>query len=313
MADVQMSVLAAQRPHAGPRVPAAAARARLFRETPFETASRWLLGAAYACHPKRAADLPLLLWWTGLDLARGGTRLPDPALTRTRPDTFAGVCRDISPESILAAARMGFFPWCHCGPLKWWTRTSRQVLFLNEPLIGRSRRRQMRRTRHRVTFDCAFDAVIKACAERRRGFPRPTWVTPQIMRLYAELHDLGHAHSFEEWSEDGRLIGGGYGLAVGRVFYGESQFTRETDGSKMAYATLVHHLQKWGYVLCDAKDYSPAMESIGCRPVPRPEFEALLKAHAHAGGKPGRWSVEDDLGTIAETAAHAAITRAQEE
>jgi leucyl/phenylalanyl-tRNA--protein transferase len=276
------------------------ARPELFRETPSETAMRWIMGTAYACHPKRASDLPFLLGHMGADLARGGTVVPDPERTYSRPDTFAGVARDICPETILAAARLGFFPWCHLGPLKWWTRSERVVLFSGEQHIPKRLRREMRKTDYRVTFDLAFDEVIKACAGHRKGRPPGlTWVTPRIMRLYSELFDMGHAHSFEVWSADGRLVGGGYGLSVGRIFFGESQFSVETNTSKMGFVTLNHHLAKWGYVLNDGKDYTAVIDAMGFRAIPRAEFEAILAEHGHGGDKPGPWIVEDDLATIA--------------
>lgn len=275
-------------------------RASLFRETPSQIAMRWIMGTAYACHPKRIADLPYLWWGMLADLARGGTRVPDPAAIHPRPDTFGGVVRGICPVTILAAARRGFFPWCHLGPLKWWTRSERMVLFSGEQHIPKRLAREMRKTAYRVTFDQAFDEVIKACAGHRKGRPTGlTWITPQIMRLYSELFDLGHAHSFEVWSADGRLVGGGYGVSVGRVFYGESQFSLETNTSKMGFVTLNHHLAKWGYVLNDGKDYTSVIGSLGFRPIPRAEFEAILAEHGQGGDKPGPWTVEDDLATIA--------------
>ena len=197
-------------------------QAERFRESASGRMRRWMLGAAYACHPKRARDLPHLLALTAADMARGGTRVPDRDRTYPRPDTFAGVCRDFSPETVMAAARLGFFPWAHFGPLKWWTRKDRMVLFLDEQHIGKRLRRDMKKTAYRVTFDKAFDEVIKACAGRRKGRPPGlTWITPKIMQVYSELHRQGHAHSFEVWSEDGRLVGGGYGIAVGRIFFSE--------------------------------------------------------------------------------------------
>lgn len=275
-------------------------RAALFRETPSEMVRRWLMGTAYACHPKRAADLPYLWWWSLVDIARGGTVVPDPARSHPRPDTFAGIARNVAPETVRAAARLGFFPWCHLGPLKWWTRAQRMVLFPGEQHIPKRLAREMRKTTHRVTFDQAFDDVIKACAGYRKGRPTGlTWITPRIMRLYAELFDQGHAHSFEVWSADGRLIGGGYGLSVGRVFYSESQFSLESNTSKMGFVTLNHHLAKWGYVLNDGKDYTAVIDSLGFRPIARTEFEAILAAHGHSGDMPGPWIVEDDLATIA--------------
>jgi leucyl/phenylalanyl-tRNA--protein transferase len=272
----------------------------LFRETLSETALRWIMGTAYACHPKRASDLPYLLGHMAADLARGGTVVPDPERTYPRPDTFAGVARDVSPETVLAAARLGFFPWCHFGPLKWWTRENRMVLFLNERHIAKRLKREMKKSPYTVTFDQAFDEVIKACAGPRKGRPRGlTWITPQIMRLYSALHDQGHAHSFEVWSADGRLVGGGYGLSTGRIFFTESQFSRESNTSKMGFATLNHHLAKWGCVLNDGKDFTPTIDAMGFRAIPRSEFEALLGEHAHAGDKTGRWTVEADLATVA--------------
>jgi leucyl/phenylalanyl-tRNA--protein transferase len=245
--------------------------------------------------------LPFLLWWTLCDLARGGTSVPDPGATHARPDTFAGVCRDVSPDKIIAAARLGFFPWCHLGPLKWWTRERRMVLFLNEQHTPKRLRRDMKKSSCRVTFDQAFDEVIKACAGRRKGRPYGlTWITPQIMRLYSRLHDLGHAHSFEVWSPDGRLVGGGYGISLGRIFYTESQFSRESNTSKMGFAMLNYHLAKWGYVLNDGKDYTPTIDAMGFRPIPRAEFETLLAEHAHAGGRTAPWRVEADLAEIAQ-------------
>lgn len=280
--------------------PAPDRRTRLFRETPAETASRWLMGTAYACQPKRIGNLPRLLWAVLADLARGGTAIPSRDATLSRPDTFAGVARDISPERVLAAARLGFFPWCHFGPLKWWTRQNRMVLPVAEAKISKNLKRIMRKNPYRVTFDQAFDEVIKACAGRRKGRRFAlTWITPQIMRLYSDLHAMGHAHSFEVWSPDGRLVGGGYGIAVGRVFFTESQFSRESNTSKMGFATLNHHLAKWGFVLNDGKDHTPALAEVGFRLLPRAEFDALLDEHARATAKIGPWQVEADLATIA--------------
>jgi leucyl/phenylalanyl-tRNA--protein transferase len=278
----------------------AARRALLFREAPLATLRRWILGTFYTCHPRRIGDLPYLFWWAGRDLARGGTSIPDPASTHPRPDTFGGVCRDISPETILAAARLGFYPMSHFGPLKWWTKAQRMVLFFPEQHIAKRFRPILRNTPWRVTFDTAFDEVVKACAEPRSNRAHTlTWVTPQIMRLYAELHDQGHAHSVEVWSEDGRLIGGCYGLAVGRIFVTESLFFRESNASKIAYHVLNHHLAKWGYVLNDTKVWSGAMQAMGFRFIPRAEFERVLAEHAHTGGRSAPWTIEADPATIA--------------
>ena len=278
-------------------------RKQLFRETTRAKVLRWIMGTAYACHPRRAADLPFLVWGVASDLFRGGTRVPSEASIRERPDTFAGVCRDITPERIITAARHGFFPWCHIGPLKWWTRRDRTVLFLGEHHIAKRLRREMRKTTYRVTFDQAFDEVIAACAEPRKGRPLGlTWLTPRVKHLYASLHDLGFAHSFEVWSEDGRLVGGGYGVAIGRVFITESQFSRESNTSKMGFASLNWHLTKWGFILNDGKDFTPTIDAMGFRTVPRAQYEAILNEYTGGAAHDGQWSVEADLATVAGSA-----------
>ena len=162
-----------------------ALRDEAFRELPLQQLARWALGAAYACHPKRIRHLPITLVWCAVDIARGGTRVPDPARVRKVPGTFGGVARDITPETVLAAARLGFFPWCHIGPLKWWTRASRMVLRNEAFHISKNMRRMLRKTSLRVTFDTAFGDVIRACAGQRKNRPYGlTWITPKIMHAY---------------------------------------------------------------------------------------------------------------------------------
>ncbi|MGE0022245.1 MAG: leucyl/phenylalanyl-tRNA--protein transferase [Hyphomicrobium sp.] len=278
-------------------------RATLFRETWNTWAQRWVLGTAYALMPVRIRSYPSLVWHTLSDLARGGTPVPDQARTHPIPDTFAGVCRRISPETILAAARLGFYPWCHCGPLKWWTSQWRMVLFFNEHHIPKRLRRDMKKAPYRVTFDQAFEQVIAACAGQRSYNKHAlTWITPRIMRLYAGLFDQGHAHSFEVWDADGKLVGGGYGLSVGRVFITESQFSLAPNTSKMGFAVLNYHLAKWGYVLNDGKNFTPTIEAMGFRLIPRCDHEAILRDSTQIGamgGKVGRWNVDADLATVA--------------
>ena len=296
----------AQEKHAALPTPGALAAPKAFREDagPSESLSawmqRWVLGTAYALHPSRIADCPSLIAHTLADMARGGTRVPDPGRTWARPDTFAGVCCDISPETFLAAVRLGFFPWSHCGPLKWWTRKKRMVLFLGEHKLEKRTLREMRKNAYTVTFDTAFGDVMRACAgPRSYNWHALTWITPLMQRLYAGLHRLNHAHSFEIWNAEGRLVGGGFGISVGRIFLSDSLFSRERDVSKMASAALYFHLAKWGYVLCDGRDFTPMMDAMGFREITRAEYEALLAEHAHAGGHPLPWTVEADLATVA--------------
>jgi len=288
----------------GPALPAsrAARRAEMFQENWNTWAQRWILGTAYALMPARIAVFPHFVVHTLTDLLLGRTLVPDQAHTKRHPDTFGGVCRNVSAETVLAAARLGFFPWSHCGPLKWWTRKQRMVLFFADHHIPRRLRRDMKKASYKVTFDQAFEDVIVACAGHRNYNKHSlTWITPQIMRLYTSLFDQGHAHSFEVWNADGDLVGGGYGLSVGRVFITESQFSLERDTSKMGFAVLNYHLSKWGYVLNDGKDFTPTINAMGFKLIPRAEHEAILKdntAVGEMGGPVGRWRAETDLATV---------------
>lgn len=263
------------------------------RETLRAAVMRWVLGCAYAMQPQRIASVPSLLFWAGLDLLRGGTRVPDQDNTRSIPDTFAGVVRDLTPESYLAAVRLGFFPWAHCGPLKWWTRQSRAVLLLPERHISRRVKRTLASGKYRVTFDTAFDDVLLACAAPRSyNWHTLTWLTPRMMQLYAALHRQGHTHSFEVWNADGELVGGGFGTAIGRIFVGESMFSREADASKIASAVLYDRLEAWGFALVDARDSTPVLEKMGYRKIPRADYEAMLREHANIPARVGTWAVE---------------------
>jgi leucyl/phenylalanyl-tRNA--protein transferase len=261
------------------------------QETPLATAKRWGLGVAYALQPQRIASVPHLLLWTCLDLIRGGTEIPDQTRTKSRPDTFAGVVRDLTPETYMAAVRLGFFPWAHCGPLKWWTRKKRSVLFFAELHVSRRLKRLMKSGKYRVTFDTAFDQVLKNCAAPRSyNWHTLTWLTPRFMMLFAELHRRGLTHSYEVWNTAGELVAGGFGTAAGKVFVGESMFSHEADASKLASIVLYAHLKRWGFTLVDARDRTPVLAMQGYRDIPRAEFEALMQQHAMPDHRIGRWT-----------------------
>ncbi|WP_020084414.1 leucyl/phenylalanyl-tRNA--protein transferase [Hyphomicrobium zavarzinii] len=271
------------------------------RETWSKWIHRWILGLAYAARPGRIGDLPSLIWHSALDIARGGTVVPDASRTASRPDTFAGICRDISALTMIEAARKGFFAWAHCGPLKWWTREKRMALVFNEHKLEKRCLREMKKNAYRVSFDTAFETVVRECAAPRAyNWHTLTWITPLMQRLYRDLHRLGYAHSFEIWNADGKLVGGGFGISIGRVFLSDSLFSRERDVSKMVSSALYYHLAKWGYVLCDGRDYTPMQDAMGYREISRADYEAILAKHAHTGGRQGRWVAEADLATVAQ-------------
>jgi leucyl/phenylalanyl-tRNA---protein transferase len=274
-------------------------RAVLFRESARERLERIALGTAWALHLRRIDNLPALARAWAADLVRPAQGLPDPEHTLNRAG-LAGMAHDISVPTLVPAYRNGLFTHAHFGPLKWYSPDERCVLFFDELHIAKSLRRLMRKGRYTVTFDRAFEGVVTACAGRREGKWHVTWITPRIMRAYAEMFDAGHVHSFEVWNEDGLLAGGGYGVALGRVFFTESQFSHESNTSKIGFAALNWHLAHWGYVLNDGKWQTPTIAGMGFRMIPRDVFRLRLAAAAHDGGKAGRWQVETDLKTVAD-------------
>jgi leucyl/phenylalanyl-tRNA---protein transferase len=273
-------------------------RAALFQETPAERVERWALGTAWALKPNRIGGLPALarLWVTDLIAAR--RELPDPQRT-LNPAGLCGMVQDLSPATLVEAYKRGLFTFAHFGPLKWVSPPERCALSFEDFHIGKTVRRALRQGRYRVTFDRDFEGVIKACAGRRDGKWHVTWITPRIMRAYAELYDAGHVHSFEVWNEAGALVGGGYGVAIGRTFFTESQFSLERDTSKIGFSVLNWHLAHWGFLLNDGKWATPTIQGMGFRTIPRGEFLQRLASGTARPGKGGRWKTETDLATVA--------------
>ena len=275
-------------------------RAELFRETSREKLQRWVLGLAWAVKPERIAGLPALgrLWAS--DLIAPGRDLPCADAALTRPAGLCGIARDLSVPTLVAAHRRGLYPFAHIAPPKWWCPPERCVLAFEDFHIAKTLRRLLRQNRYRVTFDTDFCSVIKACAGRRLGKWQLTWITPQIMHAYAELHDAGYAHSFEVWNGAGELVGGGYGVAVGGAFTVESQFTRESHTSKLGFAVLNWHLAHWGFQLNDNKGPTRNTLEMGFRVVPRDVFLARMAEAMRVADRARRWEVETDLRTVAE-------------
>lgn len=191
------------------------------------------------------------------------------------PDGLLCVGGDLSPERLLAAYRRGIFPWYSEGqPILWWSPDPRTVLFPDELRVTRSLAKTIRNRGFAVTFDRAFATVMSCCGD---GVLRPegTWISPDMRTAYGRLHDLGFAHSVECWLGD-RLAGGLYGVALGRVFFGESMFSSERDASKVALHELVRALRASNVELIDCQVASPHLESLGARAIPRREFVARL-------------------------------------
>lgn len=201
--------------------------------------------------------------------------LPPTSRALREPNGLLAVGGSLTPEWLVHAYRRGVFPWYSAEqPILWWAPDPRAVLLPSEFRISRSLARSIRKRGYETRIDTAFEAVIEACAGPRHGMAG-TWITREMHEAYATLHRRGLAHSFETWRGD-RLVGGLYGVGLGRVFFGESMFTRETDASKVALARLVAECLRHELPLIDCQMPSPHLTSLGSRNLPRREFEAWL-------------------------------------
>ena len=273
-------------------------RAALFHESPADMLERWALALAWGLAPARIGGVPNLARLCLRELLAPDYALPDPERALERPYGLAGIVHELSLPTLLAAYRRGLYPLAHMAPLKWWSPPQRSLLLFNNLHISNNLARLMRQDRYTVTFDRDFEAVIVACAGRRAGRWHLTWITPRIMRVYAEAFDAGYAHSIEVWNKAGELVAGGYGLAIGASFTFESQFTQELNASRVGATVLNWHLARWGFHYNDGKLIGPLWQSMGFRETPRREFLALLRDAVDAPGRSGRWQVETDLDTV---------------
>ncbi len=181
---------------------------------------------------------------------------------------------DLSPQRLLLAYSLGIFPWYNPGePILWWSPNPRCVLFPDQIHISRSLNKVLKRGDFHVTFDRDFSAVIEGCRQTRTE--QGTWITPEMYSAYVELHRLGFAHSVECW-QDEQLVGGLYGVSVGRCFFGESMFSRVTNASKVAMVTLCRQLQMLGFHLLDCQQSSEHLLSLGATEISRENFCRLL-------------------------------------
>lgn len=199
---------------------------------------------------------------------------PDPALADD--DGLLAQGGDLSPARLVLAYRTGIFPWYSEGrPILWWCPSPRFALLPDELHVGRSLAKAIRRAPYRITFDRAFADVIERCARTPRPGQPGTWITKDMRRAYIELHRRGIAHSVEAWKGDA-LVGGLYGVAIGRAYFGESMFATEPDASKIAFVELVGKLRAWGYALIDCQVHTEHLERFGARMFPLEEFRARL-------------------------------------
>src|SRR5512144_2422913 len=264
----------------------------------------WPSVTSWALHghsaPRESAACPIYCGCVSTSFLRLTMRCPTPSAAFDSPPGLVGIVHDSSVPTLLTAYRRGLYPFAYIAPLKWWSPPLRTVLFFNELHIAKRLRRQMRQDNYTVTLDRDFEAVIAACAGQRDGRWHLTWITPRIMRAYADLFDAGHAHSFEVWNERGELAGGGYGIALGRAFVTESQFSRETNTSKMGFTALNWQLAHWGFAFNDGKLMTPTCHDMGFREIPRDEYLRRLTQAGRQAEKPDRWQIETDLQAVAD-------------
>lgn len=215
-----------------------------------------------------------------------------PPVTRALrdPDGLLAVGGDLRRDRLLGAYRRGIFPWYNPGqPVLWWSPDPRAVLFPGELHISRSLRRSLKRAGFAFTVNTRFTEVMRACATTPRDGQSGTWISEEMIDAYTGLHRTGHAQSVETWL-DGRLVGGIYGVTLGRVFFGESMFSNVTDASKAALTVLVREMLARDFVLLDCQVASPHLATLGSRELHREHFLGLLDRHAaDTGGE--RWAL----------------------
>ncbi len=222
------------------------------------------------------------------------TAFPDVELALDEPNGLLAAGGDLSPERLIAAYRRGIFPWYSEGePILWWSPNPRSIIFPSELRISRSLKKVLKRGLFHVTLDSAFSEVLHACAQPRDCGPG-TWLTSPLQESLQHLHRLGHAHSVECWLED-ELVGGLYGLAFGKVFFGESMFSTRSNASKVALAHLCQQLRRWNFALIDCQVKSSHLTSLGAIDITRKEFIDLVNKWSHTNIHQGKWFFENEV------------------
>ena len=212
----------------------------------------------------------------------------------SEPNGLLAAGGDLSPQRLIEAYRRGIFPWFNPGdPILWWSPDPRMVLFPGELKVSRSLRKTLKKPTYEIRADTAFRHVMLACAAPRDGHSG-TWITPAMISVYTELHRQGLAHSVETWRDD-ELVGGLYGVSLGRMFYGESMFSLAADTSKIAFVHLVRQLERWGFGMIDCQMKTAHLASLGAREIPRAEFSQKLSELVNFPGINSAWQFDHEL------------------
>lgn len=217
---------------------------------------------------------------------------PDPRWSE--PDGLLAIEGDLSRERLILAYSLGIFPWYSEGePVLWWSPDPRMVLFLDELHVSKRQQRLERQRPFEITLDEHFEEVIKACSKVPRPGQDGTWITKDMIAAYTDLHQAGLAHSVE-CSQDGRLVGGMYGISLGRCFFGESMFSRVPNASKLALSALVNQLRAWNFSFLDCQVFTEHLSRMGAREIPRESFLTALEAGVQEPTRQGLWRFDPD-------------------
>jgi len=221
---------------------------------------------------------------------------PPSNLAMKDPDGLLAVGGDLTPEWLLQAYSKGIFPWFNPGePILWWTPNPRSVLFIDQLKIHKSLRktinRQIKSADFRVSFDTDFTGVMQACSEVPRQGQEGTWITEEMLAAYSALNKAGHAHSVEVWQQD-ELVGGLYGVAIGKMFFGESMFAKQNNASKIALVALALQLKQWGFDLIDTQVETPHLNSLGAELISREQFENFISQLTKNAFPAKKWQLD---------------------
>jgi leucyl/phenylalanyl-tRNA--protein transferase len=231
-----------------------------------------------------------LIPWLTADMA-----FPPVERALAEPNGLLAAGGDLGESRLLEAYRNGIFPWFNHGePTLWWSPDPRMVLFPDEFKISSSLLKTLRNSAYEVRCDSAFEQVMRGCAGPR-DTQSGTWIGEDMVAAYCSLHQSGYAHSVETWM-DGKLVGGLYGVGIGRMFFGESMFSNVSNASKIALAHLARQLERWQFGMIDCQMSTPHLASLGAREIPRSEFLAGLKELIHCAPVTA-WQFDHDLFT----------------
>ncbi len=220
-------------------------------------------------------------------ISNENTNFPPPEYATA--EGILAVGGDLSPERLLKAYQMGIFPWFNDGePIAWWSPDPRMVLFPTELKVSKSMKPYFNQQKFKVTFDHDFEGVMRNCQAPREKQCGGTWITNDMLEAYCKLHELGFAHSVEVW-QGAEMVGGLYGIALGKCFYGESMFSNVSNASKFGFIYLVKLLERMGFWLVDCQQQTRHLSSLGARPIPRADFLKFLKKNEQESHIRGSW------------------------